>query len=304
MVQIWLTQNAPDSGKFALCRETWNNEDAFCSVNHFLRYWRMCRLLAYLGPPIPLARFLTEPEHSLVEQAYQPREMTAGVVNADGFGVAWYDARRPPPYRYRNTCPIWSDVNLEDLGAHVESGHALAYVRSATPGQGLDMANTQPFVHGRWSFVHNGFVEGFGEQSGIRLRRAIGERLDDAHWAIRPGETDSSYLFAWLMQHLDGAPPEAAISDALHAFDSLPGLKRVGLNFLLSDGRRVYAVRHARAADCATLYLLTDAADFPGATLVASEPLFDAGWQAMPANSLTVLSDDDRTGRHPVPLAA
>ena len=268
----------------------------------------MCRLLGYLGPPIPLARFLTEPEHSLVEQSYQPKEMTAGVVNADGFGIAWYDARRPAAYRYRNTCPIWSDVNLGDLGDHVESGHVLAYVRSATPGQGLDMANTQPFVQGPWSFVHNGFVEGFGEAGGIMMRRAIGERLDDAHWAARPGETDSGYLFAWLMQQLDdGAPDEApaeAIARALHSFDNLPGLKRVGLNFLLSDGRQVYAVRHARQAECATLYLLAGEAAFPGATLVASEPLFDAEWRELPANSLTVLSDDDPTGRNPVPLAA
>ena len=48
----------------------------------------MCRLLAYLGPPIRLDRLIVEPEHSLVEQSYKPREMTSGHVNADGFGRA------------------------------------------------------------------------------------------------------------------------------------------------------------------------------------------------------------------------
>ena len=264
----------------------------------------MCRLLAYLGPPIPLAQILTDPDHSLVEQSYQPREMTAGVVNADGFGMAWYDDRQAAPYTYRNTCPIWSDVNLASLGAYVTSGQMLAYVRSATPGLGLDMANTQPFVDGRWSFVHNGFIEGFGSTDGIALRRAIGDRLDDDIWARRPGETDSGYLFAWLMQHLGSGEPEAEIAAALREFDQLPGLNRVGLNFLMCDGAQVYVVRHARGFDCASLYLLTESAVFPGATLVASEPLFDANWQALPPNSMTVLSPDDRTGRQPVALAA
>lgn len=264
----------------------------------------MCRLLGYFGPPIPLARFLTDDGHSLVVQSYQPKEMTAGVVNADGFGVAWYDTRQPAPYRYRNTCPIWSDVNIESLGAYAESGQVLAYVRSATPGLGLDMANTQPFVHGPWSFVHNGFIEGFGSADGIALRRAIGDRLEDHIWALRPGETDSGYLFAWLMQHLDDQLPEEGITAALREFDALPGLGRVGLNFLMSDGANIYAVRHARGFDCATLYLLTETAEFPGATLVASEPLFDGPWRALPPNSLTVLSRNDQSGREPVALAA
>ncbi|MEE8513848.1 MAG: class II glutamine amidotransferase, partial [Gammaproteobacteria bacterium] len=29
----------------------------------------MCRLAAYLGPPITLQRFLVDPAHSLIEQA-------------------------------------------------------------------------------------------------------------------------------------------------------------------------------------------------------------------------------------------
>lgn len=43
----------------------------------------MCRLLAYLGSPISLEHLLYKPEHSLIVQSYQPREMTSGVVNAD-----------------------------------------------------------------------------------------------------------------------------------------------------------------------------------------------------------------------------
>ena len=50
----------------------------------------MCRLLGYLGSSIQLERILIKPERSLVIQSYKPQEMTAGLLNADGFGIGWY----------------------------------------------------------------------------------------------------------------------------------------------------------------------------------------------------------------------
>nr|MBA3955617.1 class II glutamine amidotransferase [Acidimicrobiia bacterium] len=58
----------------------------------------MCRLLAYLGPAVSLDSLLFVPEHSLVRQSYAPRHQHHGRVNADGFGVGWYDhGVRPEP---------------------------------------------------------------------------------------------------------------------------------------------------------------------------------------------------------------
>ena len=50
----------------------------------------MCRHLAYLGPPVELARLVLTPSHGLYEQSWAPRRQTHGVVNADGFGLGWY----------------------------------------------------------------------------------------------------------------------------------------------------------------------------------------------------------------------
>ncbi|WP_414514874.1 hypothetical protein [Nostoc sp. PCC 9305] len=73
----------------------------------------MCRLLANLGSPISLEHLLYKPEHSLIVQSYQPREMISGVVNADGFGVGWYHNQKDTnPFIYKNTLPIWNDINL------------------------------------------------------------------------------------------------------------------------------------------------------------------------------------------------
>lgn len=98
----------------------------------------MCCLLAYLDSPISLEHLLYKPEHSLIVQSYQPREMISGVINADGFGVGWYHNQKDTdPFFYKNTLPIWNDINLPSLSRYVESKCVLAYVRSATPGQAI-----------------------------------------------------------------------------------------------------------------------------------------------------------------------
>ena len=89
----------------------------------------MCRLAAYLGPEITLAHFLLQPRHSLLVQARQPQELRYTTVNADGFGYGWYAADQLPA-AYTSPLPIWSDVNLQDLGRSLRSDLWLAIVRS------------------------------------------------------------------------------------------------------------------------------------------------------------------------------
>src|SRR3712207_1699936 len=136
----------------------------------------MCRLLAYIGSPISLEPLLYQPEHSLIVQSYQPREMNSGVVNADGCGVGWYHPQKnTEPYTYRNTLPIWNDTNLPSLSRYIESGCMLAYIRSATAGQALDLSNCQPFQYERLLFIHNGRIEKFRQT----LYRPIRSFLSD-----------------------------------------------------------------------------------------------------------------------------
>ena len=136
----------------------------------------MCRLLGYIGPSIPLDYILSKPEHSLIVQSYQPREMKSGVVNADGFGIGWYHPEKDTsPFIYKNVMPIWNDVNLSSLGRYVESNCILGYVRSATVGQAVDMSNCQPFKSQNLLFIHNGRIDNFRQT----LMRPISENLSD-----------------------------------------------------------------------------------------------------------------------------
>ncbi len=264
----------------------------------------MCRLLAYLGPPLPLAAVLLEPEHSLVVQSYAPREMTAGTVNADGFGIAWYDRdRQAAPFLYRNILPIWNDANLPSLARYVETGAVLANVRSATPGQGLDLLNTQPFVHGGIAVLHNGFVEGFRES----LYRPLRERFSAESAAAVRGDTDSEHLAAWIVQHLDRADagPAAAARAVAAAIEGLeriaPGVA-MSLNFVLGDGRWLVACRAALGGAAPSLYHAGSPPGFPGAVLVASEPVDGGAWTALAEGSLLIVEGDGDHGTRTIRL--
>ena len=254
----------------------------------------MCRLLAYLGPPVAVDTLLLGPAHSLLVQSYQPREMTSGTVNADGFGFAWYDSgRRDEPFLYRTILPIWNDPNLADLASFVRAGCVLANVRSATPGQNLDFSNTQPFTAGPLAVMHNGFVEDFRTTLYRILRDGIGE---DAYAALA-GNTDSEHLFAWILHHMaddgDQGGLDEGLAAALAALAEIAPEARMTLNFIVSDGRRIAASRHARHADCPSLYWIADPGAFPGAVLVASEPMFDdPGWQPLAPHSVIAVDAD------------
>lgn len=250
----------------------------------------MCRFATYLGPDISLGRFLLEPSHSLVRQAWQPREMQTALLNADGFGIGWYNQNGPATYR--NVMPIWADPNLAELGRSLERGFWVGHVRSATPGFGAGFANTQPFVDGELMFVHNGFITGFSAGVRQQLRRWLASAIEaDIH-----GNTDSEYLFAILRQLL-AEDEERDLADALRLLQDLLndwGAEHALLNLLLTDGSRVVALRHALDADCPSLYFTTDDDMFPGAQLIASEPLTETGvWQTVPPHHLLILDPDE-----------
>lgn len=252
----------------------------------------MCRLLGYLGSAIELDRLLYKPEHSLVVQSYQPREMTAGLLNADGFGVGWYHPHKDTnPYTYKNILPIWSDMNLLQLSRYAESNCVLAYVRSATPPLAVDLSNCQPFTNERLSFIHNGFIHNFR----TTLYREIRNLLDDYTYQFITGTTDSEHIFALIINELRKSADislETALSNALRQLTQLAKKHCVyfSANIILSDGKQLVASRYSNRQPTPTLYWLRDDPLYPDAVLIASEPLFEGNWQSCPEQSLISIS--------------
>lgn len=235
----------------------------------------MCRHLAYLGPPLDLASMLLDAPHSLQRQGYAPADMRGGgSVNADGFGVGWYEPGRAEPSRYRRAVPIWTDVPLAELAGRVRTTAALAAVRSASPDTPVVQTACAPFRADRWLFSHNGMVRGWpdsltGAAAGLPVRDLV--TLD--------APVDSALLWALVADRLRRGqdPPDALCEVVAETAAAAPGSR---LNLLLTNGDAVLAtaVRHAlsvRRAD--------------GAVLVASEPIDERpGWQPVPENHLLV----------------
>jgi len=254
----------------------------------------MCRLLGYLGLPTRLDRILVEPEHSLVVQGYEPQEMTAGVVNADGFGLGWYALDQDPdPFTYKSILPIWNDVNLASLGRYIISPCVLANVRSATPGIAVDLSNCQPFSHGQLLGVHNGFVHNFRQT----WYRPLRDRLDDPIYQVIGGTTDSEHLFALLLQTWR-TNPSLTLSEALEkTLLLLVELAQhhpteFSANFILSDGQQLVASRFAHPNRAPSLYWLRNDATLPKAVAIASEPFHSGDWIPCPERTVITVDAD------------
>lgn len=248
----------------------------------------VCRIAAYLGEAIALEKFLLEPPHSLLVQGWAPRELRYATLNADGYGFSWY-AEDGRPAVYVNPGPIWNDPNLPHLARTLVSELWLASVRSASPGNPVNHANTQPFVDNEFLFDHNGLIDDFH----IRVRPRLVADLDPVYLAAINGNTESEYLFAALRQLLNenpDMPVEGALIELMRRIEYWVGDGRALLTIVVSDGERLYAVRHACGDDCPTLYYTTDDDTFPNGQLIASEPLTESGvWQSVPEHQILIL---------------
>ena len=252
----------------------------------------MCRLLAYLGDPIALEDLIFKPEHSLVAQSYQPKELQIALLNADGFGLGWHHAEDPTaePFIYRNVLPIWNDANLPHLCRYVRSRSFVANIRSATPGLPLDFSNCQPFSHGQLLFVHNGWIEQFRQT----LYRPMRELIGDVAYQNIYGLTDSEHIFALIIHLLELEPQmglQNALEQALEIVQSLASKHsvRVSGTIILNDGKSLVATRFDNQETAPSFYYLRQDTGI----ILASEPLMEGDWQPLaPDHSLTVAAAD------------
>jgi gamma-glutamyl hercynylcysteine S-oxide hydrolase len=235
----------------------------------------VCRHLAYVGPPITLEKLLLQPRHSLLQQAFAPRHQSRGTINADGFGVGWYDRDlRAEPARYRTTRAISSDPSFASIAGLVTTRAALAAVRNASPGNPVDENGTAPFTEGKWLFSHNGFVPDFRSGVGRTLRSKVSGKRAGA----MPGAIDSELLFALVLDRVDrGASPADALVSVVELVEELTTAR---LNLLLTDGERI-----AATAVRNSLFVLDDR-QLTGSVVVASEPYDDEAWEAVPDGSI------------------
>lgn len=157
----------------------------------------MCRFAAYFGQEeILLDELLAKPKNSLIKQSHEAREGIHG-VNADGFGIAWYNQDISSyPGIFKSIQPAWNDNNLMHISQKIKSSCFLAHVRASTVGD-VNQNNCHPFSFEKYSMVHNGTIGNFETHK----KKLIDEIDEDLFLQIK-GNTDSECLFFLIMNFI------------------------------------------------------------------------------------------------------
>ena len=117
----------------------------------------MCRHIGWLGEPRSVASLVSDPPCGLLVQSYAPRRQKHGLVNADGWGVGFYDGA--VVRRWRSASPLWGDTSFASVAPALRSGCIVAAVRSASVGMPVEATAAAPFTDGTWLLSHNGIVD-------------------------------------------------------------------------------------------------------------------------------------------------
>ena len=262
----------------------------------------MCRWLAYTGSPILLTDVLYTPVHSLIDQSLHSK-LGAETTNGDGFGIGWYDAT-PAPGVFRSIEPAWNDQNLHELAGHVSSHLFFAHIRAAI-GSPVQQSNCHPFRHGRWLWMHNGFIGGFAT-----VKRDLVLAVDESLFPEIKGGTDTETLFYLALTYGLQEDPPGAVARAIGFVEARGQQRGVEHPFqgtiVTSDGESLWAFRYSSEGKSRSLFFTRDVRllrqQYPNreilrdvsddARLVVSEPIGDlpGAWVEMPEASYGVVS--------------
>lgn len=219
----------------------------------------MCRHLGWLGREAAVSALVCDPPNGLLVQSYAPRRQRHGTMNADGWGVGFFDGAQPR--RWRSASPLWGDASFASVAPALRSHCVVAAVRSATVGMPAEASAAAPFTDGHWLLSHNGVVD-----------RDLLPLLPSAESLC-----DSAILAALIFDR--GV-------DALGEVIAEVGTKDpdARLNVLAANGSRLLATAWGD-----TLWVLGR----EDGVVVASEPYDDEpGWQQIPDRQLVEVSAD------------
>jgi glutamine amidotransferase len=222
----------------------------------------VCRILAYLGEPLPVENLLFDTDNSLVRQSYSPRMMNT-FLNLAGFGMKAWDptSLRPhDPFTYRATALPSFDRNLRFISSKIAATCLVAHVRGVTYSGEAVVADTNlhpfHFVGARVVLAHNGHLRQFQD-----IRYSLVEHVRPDVAKRIEGTTDSEWIYALVLSQLDdpfGLPKTGELADAT------AGALRV-----------LRGVRAAHGIDTSSPVNLCVST---GSAIVATRVSFDYGW--------------------------
>src|SRR4051794_30004824 len=201
----------------------------------------MCRWLAYSGSSILIHEALYAGPNSLVHQSPASR-LRAEPTNGDGFGVGWYGASDTPGV-FHGTEPAWNDENLREISGHISSPLFFTHIRAAI-GSAVQQSNCHPFRHGRWLFMHNGYLNELAT-----IKRDLALAIDPSLYPEIKGTTDTELLFYLALTFGLEDDPMAAVGQAIGLVEAVASQHGVPNPFqgtvATTDGESIWAVRYS-----------------------------------------------------------
>ncbi len=206
----------------------------------------MCRLFAAIGSrPMNLESHLVSSKTSLLAQSNASDKRIQG----DGWGLGAYP-EPGKPWLALSTVAIFDERQKFAAAVSKAAGPVvIGHIREASNPMNLArekllrIENQQPFTHQNWVFAHNGTLKLPAET----LAKLGGYRK------MMKGSNDSEVFFWLLMSRLEKAGSvkkalAASVDLIMKVWEDAPAERRaevkvpyVSLNFMLTDGKRLYA---------------------------------------------------------------
>ncbi|BAN04283.1 class II glutamine amidotransferase [Ilumatobacter coccineus] len=220
----------------------------------------MCRVLAYIGPEIPLESLLLTPENSLINQTLDPELHPLLQLAGWGFG-AWSDHLLEPekPLLYRRPMAAFYDDNARSVIPSLQASTLLAHVRAAAYDSTtvLTDENCHPFSYEGtpWIMAQNGALPNWKV-----LQRDLLEHCDDRYLEQMRGTTDTEFLYVLLLSLLDGDEDddvqrgfETMLRLILRAMKRLDRVELTKLKLALVAPNRIIGANYGSDHDGATV---------------------------------------------------
>ncbi len=236
----------------------------------------MCRLLGIYGPGDRWREIVTAFSRQ-AETGNIPPVENIKPGHKDGWGMTVSNSRQTAMVPYvRQLGSAHQSPGLQQALESLpdQQNILLCHLRKASPTVPITLANAHPFVHNGWAIIHNGTIF----QADTLPR--------DAELVLTSDNSDSEHFFQYLFTKIRNTQTEQAATAAiLDAVSSLP-VDFNSINFILSNGRDLYALRCFRQYETHfTLYYYQTASGF----IICSEPIdyqeFTQAYWALLANN-------------------
>ena len=164
----------------------------------------MCRVLAYIGPEVPLESLLLTPSNSLINQSLDPEHYPDLHLAGWGFG-AWSETLLKPeaPFIYRRPMAAFYDDNVDRIIPSLQTSTMLAHVRAASYDAKAVLVdeNCHPFSFDEtpWILAQNGDMPNW-----MLLQRELLQHCEDRYLKQMRGTTDTEFIYVLLLSLLEG----------------------------------------------------------------------------------------------------